>query len=232
MINLKNIVGIIREISSYEQRTITMTGPLSARYLYEYFTKRHPTYRIFRNKSIGVALIDVPSPFEAFLKGSRMMDMRNKRKRAQKLGYVFRSIKSAEYREDILAVHHSTVIRNGREMDQDYMDAEKVDQYLDKHPNFYGIFDPEGHLRAYCHAELLGEICVICRIMGHADYLNDGIMYLLVSELVRDISLNQPGMKYLMYDTMLGATPGLRHFKDRAGFLPYKVKWRWLDLEG
>jgi len=33
-----------------------------------------------------------------------------------------------------------------------------------------------------------------------------------------------------MYDTFFGASSGLRYFKERLGFRPYKVRWIW-DLQ-
>ena len=32
---------------------------------------------------------------------------------------------------------------------------------------------------------------------------------------------------YLMYDTFFGASEGLKKFKEKLGFQPYKVKWKW-----
>jgi hypothetical protein len=31
--------------------------------------------------------------------------------------------------------------------------------------------------------------------------------------------------KYIMYDTFFGATRGMRMFKQKLGFKPYRVKW-------
>jgi hypothetical protein len=30
-----------------------------------------------------------------------------------------------------------------------------------------------------------------------------------------------------MYDTYIGAGAGMRTFKERCGFQPYRVKWVW-----
>jgi hypothetical protein len=32
-----------------------------------------------------------------------------------------------------------------------------------------------------------------------------------------------------MYDTFVGGTAGMRTFKERCGFLPYRVNWVWRD---
>ena len=76
---------------------------------------------------------------------------------------------------------------------------------------------------------MMAIFCMVSRLLGHAKFLGDGIMYLLFSEIVKDVIhkkvlLGNP--KYIMYDTVLGASSGLRFFKERLGFLPFKVKWR------
>jgi hypothetical protein len=52
-------------------------------------------------------------------------------------------------------------------------------------------------------------------------------MYLLISELVKEMITSNPPIKYLMYDTFIGANPGIRFFKERCGFIPFRVKWIW-----
>ena len=224
---LKDLFRIIREIRSFKKRTITLYGPPSAHEAYKSFTKPHPTYKIIPNKAIGVALIELPSQFESYLTGSRMENMRYTRKRAQKLGYVFKRARSMDHRDDILLINRSAEVRSDGEMHPDYLDAQKVDEYLTRNPDLYGIFDKINHLRAYIYVILLGEVCLISRILGHKQFMRDGIMYLLISELVRELVTSYPKIKYLMFDTLLGASPGLRFFKERSGFTPFRVKWIW-----
>jgi hypothetical protein len=224
---MKDLFNIFREIRSFEKRTITMYGPPSAHEVYKYFTKHHPTYKIIPNKTIGVALIELPSQFEIYLAGSPMENMRYARKRAQKSGYVFKSARSMDHRDDILVINRSAEVRTDGEMHPEYLNAQQVDEYLAHNPELYGVFDKDNHLRAYIHTTLLGEVCLIARILGHKQFLNDGIMYLLVSELVKELITSYPEVKYLMFDTMIGASPGLRFFKKRLGFIPFRVKWKW-----
>ena len=54
-------------------------------------------------------------------------------------------------------------------------------------------------------------------------------MYLLISEVIRDMILQKLVIGYpnwIMYDTFFGASDGLKYFKERLGFKPYKVNWR------
>ena len=229
---LKDIARTIREIRSLETRTITISGSSQARAVFDNFTRRHPVYRIIPHKSLGVALIDLPARFEDFLKGPRMMDMRNKRNRALRTGHTFGPVSGPDRRDEILAINRSAETRDGRDMPSDYTDARKVDAYLAGDPELYGVSDGEGHLEAYIHVLHLGEICVISRLLGHKLHLQDGIMYLLISELVKELTVHHPGTRYLMYDTFFGASPGYRYFKERSGFTPYRVKWLWAPGAG
>lgn len=224
---LKDLVRIIREIRSYERRTIKMYGPPMAYADFKLFTKRHPTYKIIPNKTIGVALIELPGQFETYLKGSRMNNLRHARTRALKLGYVVKRFKSLDHRDDVILINRSAEQRCGRLMSNDYVDDVAVNGYLTQYPDILGVFDKENHLRAYLNPLLRGEVCVLSRIIGHKQFLNDGIMYLLLSELVKILISDHPQIKFLMYDTFIGATKGLRFFKEQCGFVPFRVKWQW-----
>lgn len=226
---LTDLLRMFREIRALDKRTITMSGRPEARYLYDAFTAPHPTYKIIRNKTLGVALLDLPGDFDTFLKGPKMNDVRNKRNRATRSGHTFRAFYAPDLLEEILEVNRSADQRDGRPMPQDYFLADRVADYLARNPDMYGVFSSDGRLRAYIHVEHMGEICVICRLLGHKDHLNDGIMFLMISELVRDLISNHPETKYLMYDMWMGASSGYRQFKEKNGFRPYRVKWRWKD---
>lgn len=226
---LRDIWRIVRELRALEKRTITMSGRPEARYLYQAFTGPHPVYKVIRNKTLGVALLDLPGDFETFLKGPKMNDVRNKRSRATRTGHAFRAIHAPDHLEDILAINQSSELRDGRPMPEDYLRTDRVQAYLDRNPDMYGVFGSDGRLCAYIHVEHLGEVCVICRLLGHKEHLNDGVMFLMISELVRDLIANHPETKYLMYDMWMGAAAGYRQFKEKNGFRPFRVKWRWQD---
>ncbi len=57
-------------------------------------------------------------------------------------------------------------------------------------------------------------------------------MYLLITETIHEIirvkrTLGYP--RWAMYDMYWGARPGLREFKRRLGFRPYRVTWHFRD---
>lgn len=228
-VGIGNLMSTLRWIHSFPRRTLTLSGSEAARAFFRHATKPHPTYRIISNKTIGVGLIELPTSFEAFLKGSSMQALRTNRMRALNKGYTFEWSKTAEHRRDILEINNSFDLRQGRAMDGAYTNPEVLEGYLSKNEHMYGVFDADRRLRAYVVPIFCGEVCVVGRILGHGNHLNHGIMYLLISEIVRDLIESRCGVKYFMYDTFIGANPGLRYFKERSGFRPYWVKWHWRE---
>jgi hypothetical protein len=51
-------------------------------------------------------------------------------------------------------------------------------------------------------------------------------MYLLITSSISNLIDSNINIKFVMYDTIFGASDGLRLFKKRLGFKPYLVKWR------
>ncbi|MBP7167384.1 MAG: hypothetical protein KBB64_06970, partial [Bacteroidia bacterium] len=66
------------------------------------------------------------------------------------------------------------------------------------------------------------------RIMGHQEHLKEGIMYYLVTETISKLIRDKENNIHLMYDTYFGASDGLKMFKRRLGFKPYRVTWKTL----
>ena len=54
-------------------------------------------------------------------------------------------------------------------------------------------------------------------------------MYLMMIEVHKMMfkEYRQKGYKYIMYDTFFGASEGLKKFKEKLGYKPYKVRWIW-----
>jgi hypothetical protein len=197
-----------------------------AEQIYLNFTQRHRRFKIVKNKTWGVAIIntrDFKSPDEYIqsIKGKNSAYYFSKR--AEKNGYYYKPFKGSEYTSDILNIHTSIGIRQGKKMDENYL--KKDFQYFDDEWNqYYGVFYNQ-QLVAYVWMYKLGELNIISRIIGHYDHLKNGIMYLLVTMLTKDIILREPVVKWVMYDTWFGASDGLKLYKKRLGFKPYKIKW-------
>jgi hypothetical protein len=213
--------------------TIAMYGDQEARAAYEAFTARHPRFRVTSAKRWGVALLVLPDSFDDYVAGSSKAYLRRQSRRAEKAGYRHASVDPLDHLDEILEINRSAPSRQGRAMTASYLDRDAVARTFGHRAAIEGILDKEGRLRAYADALPLGDVILLSRILGHADHLEHGTMYLLVSELVRAAIERRRRLSgeptWVMYDTFWGASRGLAYFKERCGFMPYSVKWVWVD---
>lgn len=223
---MKKIINIFLQIMRLPKVKIDMGSSSTAASQYRYFTRRHPKYRIFGNKTMGVMLIrsEDHDSFEGYLD---TVNGKNSaayyRRKAMKLGYRFSTIDRNKYVDDIYEINTSKSERQGKEMSESYQT--KTEQY-EENPDsaYFGVVNSEGKLVSYLWLNLAGEVAIISTLLGHGDFLNDGIMYYIVAEAIGE-ALARPQVKYVMYDTYFGASEGLRKFKEKLGFQPHRVKW-------
>lgn len=199
-------------------------NPQDVAKMHQYFTKPHPKYKIFGNKSIGAALVHLsqfrhPDEYLHSLKGAQSA-MRHARK-AKNKGYIVTEIDRNDYVDDIYEINTSTKTRQGLPMDPDYL--EKKHCYpVDPNYVYFGVLNPLGKLMAYGDLGFYGNFAAFNRIIGVRN--NDGIMHLLLTEIICKM-IEIGNLQYLMYDTYFGASPGLKHFKKMLGFQPYRAKY-------
>lgn len=210
---------------------IELFGSADALSVQRTFMSRHPRLPIMARKRWGVALIELPPTFAEYLAGGSKQAVRTNRRRATSAGYRHEIVRTLDHLDEIFEINGSEPLRQGRPMAEDYLDRAEVQRIAEIHPVSHGIVDADGRLRAYAITRDVGDAIVLSTILGHADALDDGVMYLLVSEVIRTaIEDRRPdgSPHWFMYDTYWGAKPGLAYFKRRAGFLPYTVDWVWI----
>jgi len=225
-----HFLRLINEILSLPEVKIRMSGDEIGKRSYDYFTKPHPKYKLIQNKRWGVGLLWLPVHFDEYLEGKQKELLRRKRRRAMSLGYKFASIDPIVHVDQILAINTSMQVRQGSSLPAGYLSMESIKEAFKNARIFYGVTDAHGVLKAYAHTPIYGEMFIFSTLLGHGDDLDKGIMYLLVSEVIREmIERKRSGHLPLwaVYDTFFGARDGLRYFKDRLGFKPYKVNWVW-----
>lgn len=192
--------------------------------MFKHFTKPHPRYKIIRNKSVGMALVNLNefSDRYAYLSSvSRKDQGAYHGKRALRRGFTFLEIDRNAYIDDIHAINTSTTERQGRPMDSSYF--ERPAHYECKpHFRYFGIINSDGVLVAYCNIATYGNFAATDRLLGHKN--NDGTMYLLLVEIICRL-IDDSQVQYFMYDTFIGAQDGLRNFKRRLGFRPYRIRY-------
>lgn len=224
MKRILNIVKAIRQLPHVEIRI--NTGSEEGKRMFSYYTKRHPRLFIIRNKTIGVALLPLLS-YAYFPDYLNTVSGKNSAayyaRKAEKNGYVFRQIDPDVYANAIHLIHTSANLRQGKSLTETYL--QPLLKYPKNENNFYfGLFR-ENELVSYLWLVKSDQLITFNRLMGHADFLKDGIMFMTVLRGMEEIFKMPVRPAYVMYDTLLGASEGLGLFKKRLGFKPYKVKW-------
>lgn len=192
---------------------------------YTNFTRPHPRYKVFGNKSMGVALIDIdrfgtPSSYLDSVRQHGYAGPQSRKAAAR--GYRLRRIDRNEHLDEIHAIHVSIPERQGRPMDEAYV-MRRTSYPEEPHCECHGVFDAKGRLAAYCNVALFGNFAATDQLMGYRN--NDGMMYLLLSNIICGL-IEARRVNWFMYDTWFGGNHGLREFKRRVGFQPYRARYR------
>ncbi|MES3022055.1 MAG: hypothetical protein V4857_10785 [Pseudomonadota bacterium] len=191
---------------------------------YVNFTRRHARFKIIRNKTLGIALVDL-SKFktrEMYLDTVKQRDYGAFHgKRAKARGYTLREINRNDFIDEIHAINTSADIRQGRPMDETYL-VKKTDYPEQAGSVCIGAINREGQLVAYCNYLILGNFASTDQLLGYKN--NDGVMYYLLVEIICRL-IDEGALDYFMYDTYLGAQPGLQDFKRRIGFKPHRARY-------
>ena len=218
------------ELRRLPRVTIEMRGDALCRELFEHFTRRHPKYRVIQNKAWGAALLRLPDTYELYLAGGKREKLRNHIKRATRKGYTVGVVDPVARLDEIMAINGSAEERQGRPMHPDYLDREAVVAYLGRASEIYGVSDGEGVLKAYVDVREAGQVVCVSRLLGAADALPDGVMWLMLAEVIHrmiDRRRDQGEPTWFMYDMFSGASSGMVRFKEGIGLEPHTVKWVW-----
>lgn len=166
-------------------------------------------------------------------RGDWELEHRTARKRAlraERLGYRFESIDRVARSAEIFAINTSSPERQGRPMAPAYLERPTFSPLppilCERHAIYpYGVVDRDDVLAAYAWVYRAGELVMFSSILGHADRLGDHVMYLLVRDALEDQRLAGPGVAF--YNRHDSGTDGLRWQKERLGFRPARVRWRF-----
>ncbi len=224
--NIKQILATARS----PVVVIDCFGGADSRRIWADNNARHPKILFIKAKYFGVALqkIDPSNQFE----GGKFKTFRYLARKAEKLGYVVREFDARSHVTEIAEINSSAVERQGRSLPPDYTDIEAISRAVLLPGPWYGVFDRDGILRAYCRCPIFGDAFLYSRILGEMSRLDDGIMYLLVKGSLTAMANIQRKLGYphwAMYDMYYGGGEGLRTFKRHSGFNPERVRWRWVE---
>ncbi len=231
-VKLPDLVAEALELYRLPDVAIEMSGDERCRELYEAFTRRHARWRVIRNKAWGVALLAIPERYVDYLRTPDRSHLRREVNRATRAGFTFARIDPLARLDEVLAINGSAEVRQGRPMHPAYMDEQVVRSYFGRASDVFGVTDAAGVLRAYLCLRTCGEVACVERLLGHADALKQGVMWVLLTGAIQELiesRLDAGQPTWLMYDMFPGASPGMRQFKHWIGCEPYKVSWSWRD---
>jgi hypothetical protein len=218
---LRRLLKLSLQLSTLPVARLTFhaqSHPDRTRAAYDHFTRPHPKYKLFRNKSMGMALIDLsgftsPSAYlQAVCEDGCGAPQSRK---AESRGYLLRQIDRDGYLDDIEQI--SIAADNQR---QPRTVTDPFDGH--EHCRYYGAFDADGKLVAYCNVGLYGNFASADELVAYKN--RDGVMYLMLTGIVCQL-IEETGIDYFMYDSFLDAKAGQRKFKRRLGFRPYRVRY-------
>lgn len=178
-----------------------------------------------------LSVAQLPGSGHAYESGVSRVARYNARQ-AWKRGYRHQLIDRADWEDDMHALRSSVPFRQGRDMPAAYMERQAYgsdawpDQYCKRHlAVVHGVVSPTGRLVGYTQMVQCGEIARVNSILGHNDYLEDSIMWLLFLELVK-WHIEECGAGFVLYYTHAsGHGGGLRYWKERFGLRPSVVTW-------
>jgi hypothetical protein len=150
---------------------------------------------------------------------------RKRADRAARRGYRFTPIERHRRADEIHQINLSSPVRQGRPMTNGYRmyptTTPLPDYPCGRHGvHTYGVEDQDGILVAYSWIYRSGDLALVSSILGHADHLQNEVMYPLVEGVV---SHEEAG--FLVYNRWDSGTEGLRFFKERCGFERTQVEW-------
>jgi hypothetical protein len=192
-------------------------------------TARHPKFFFIRQFQYGFALCRLPLTFEEYFQSLKKSARWNYRKAIRK-GYEVKRFDVNTKRDEISAILKSTPIRQGKLpkalREGHFPIVNDPPSRTPFHDFFYmGAFRNE-KLLAYVSCAIMGELCNLNDIYGHAAFENDGLVPLLLIMVAETVYKSYSTVKYYGFGTYFGARATMRQFKRKFAFYPYHVTWQ------
>lgn len=210
--------------------TVGIYGNGYARERFRYFSSPHPRFPLIPRKSLGAAMINLQGNYADYRLSKLGRLAKRKLNSAKRLKYSYAKIDAVPAIDQIMEINGSRPERSGRPMAPLYFDRSKFETILGEIGTAHVVKCPAGRIVAYALVPNLGDLWTFDYVLGHGDHLKSGVMYFLMTRVIEEkfeLARTAGHPKWLMYDTWLGASPGLRQFKAVLGFSPYWVRWRW-----
>ena len=185
-------------------------------------------YLFFHNwiKGRELAIIN-PQEYTDYIHQGLNATHRNRFNYSVKNGYSSRQFNwnfRNEHLQDIYNINISSRERQGRPMTEAYFNyplLQSTDTECTEHRKIFIACTKNEKIYAYCELYLIGEMSEISTILGHKNYLKDGIMINLQVAIVEISRSNN--IKALVYYEMDSGTEGLKYWKRASGYKPIKL---------
>lgn len=166
--------------------------------------------------------------------------------RAVRKGFYVKPFPWKQFIGDIVEINHSKEVRSGGKMTASYQRSleemggfatskqeVRFPQCMQHWALEFGVFGAEPgrtqgdvqvdeRLYGYVAMRRYGEIAIYSMILGHGDFLNDGIMILLHDEVIRWLREHDAtyavDLRYVMYGADTSGGKGLMQWKRWSGF--------------
>ena len=171
-----------------------------------------------------IAVIKIPQTIDEYLKliGAKS---RNMIKKAEKNGIICDNFNWNEKLDEIYSINTSSLIRQGRKMDNSYLEYPKKIVYpneKDFNIVHIGAFK-NSVLIGYIELYIYGNFVMTNRILGHKKFLNLGVMNIMIKKCV-EYAIESKKIDYINYLTMQNRkNNSLSAFKYRVGFREYSL---------
>lgn len=222
----KSYIFIKKSIAQMKWIDLQVHGEQS-KAIYEQLFHVRIQCREYINKQKNLALLMVPDTYEDYMRGKPKQALRTNVNKSKKEAYECRFFRGNDYLDDIMEINLSSKERGGQEMEARYTDRKQVEAFLQTEPNMFGTFTKEGKLIAYIQVLQVNSMLVINKILGHNDFLNNGVMYFIVANLVKEVIGRGNNITHIMYAHYLvgRSHAGYTYFKERCGFKGTNVRF-------
>ena len=182
---------------------------------------------------------------------SRPATYRHQFQKSERSEFIFEQYNAKNHVPDVYEINNSKEVRSGgairSNLTKSIEEMGGAPTSISPLPNLaclkhwrqtFGVFIPvdgykQGDLEigkkmiAYISVVRYGEYALFAQIMGHGDYLAQGVVNFVAQKVV-EASLTAPwgkasGLRFIMYGGAQNGGEGLYNFKRRSGFKPYIV---------